>query len=49
MVLDIKPGGLNDLTPTVELVMIATAAYLLGRSVTLWMHVRTSADKQLIE
>lgn len=48
LALDIMAGGLNALTPTFELILITAAAYLLGRSVTLWIHVRTSADVELL-
>ncbi len=49
MALDIKAGGLTPFTYTFEMILIGTASYLLGRSVTLWMHVRRSADVQLIK
>jgi hypothetical protein len=49
LVLDIRAGGLTRLTPTIELILILAAAYLLGRSLTLWKHVRTSQHLDLIE
>jgi hypothetical protein len=42
MVLDFRAGGLTPFTSTIELILITTAAYLLGRSLTLWRRVRTS-------
>jgi hypothetical protein len=49
MALDIRADGLTRFTYTFEMILIMTAAYLLGRSVALWMHVRRSADVQLIK
>lgn len=49
MALDIRADGLTRFTYTFEMILIATAAYLLGRSLALWVHVRTSADVQLIK
>ena len=48
MALDFMARGLTPLTSPIELLQIAAAAYLLGRSVTLWMHVRTSTHIDLI-
>ena len=49
MALDIKAGGLTPYTYTFEMILITTAAYLFGRSLTLWMQVRRSPDVQLIK
>ncbi len=48
MVLDFLARGLTPMTSTIELAQIVASAYLLGRSVTLWMHVRTSAHVDLV-
>lgn len=44
LVLDLRTAGSSQFTSTVEMILIITAAYLVGRSVTLWMHARTSVD-----
>jgi hypothetical protein len=49
MAFDIAAGGLTPFTYTFEMILIATASYLFGRSMTLWMQVRRSADVQLIK
>lgn len=48
MGLDFMARGLTPLTSPIELIQIVTSAYLLGRSVTLWMHVRTSGHIDLV-
>jgi hypothetical protein len=47
-VLDFLARGLTPMTSSIELVQIVASAYLLGRSATLWMHVRTSVHVDLV-
>jgi hypothetical protein len=48
MALDFKASGLTPYTSPIELIQIVAAAYLLGRSITLFTHVRTSTHIDLI-
>ena len=47
--LDIQAGGLTHVTPTIEAIQIVAAAYLVGRSVALWLKMRQGSSVELIE
>jgi hypothetical protein len=48
MALDFQARGLTPLTSPIDPVRILAAGYLLGRSMTLFGHVRTSAHVDLV-
>lgn len=48
LALGLKNYGLSRISATVELVLIVTAAYLIGRSLALWMKARTGAHADLV-